>query len=96
MYDYSGYKSLDSEDRAVFRYEVWVDQDGKCEVCLSDIPEPDLFEFTTGTDGVIDHNHKTNKIRGLLCPTCNSGLGMFQDSTSVLYRAAEYLSKNRG
>jgi len=39
----------------------------------------------------IDHNHTTQKVRGLLCPTCNRGLGLFQDSTEVLEKALDYL-----
>jgi len=39
----------------------------------------------------IDHNHETNKIRALLCRTCNSGLGMFKDSLGLLRNAGQYL-----
>lgn len=42
---------------------------------------------------VVDHNHKTNKIRGLLCDLCNKGLGAFKDNTDSLNRAAKYLDK---
>ena len=43
----------------------------------------------------VDHNHKTGKIRGLLCSACNIGLGMLQDSESLLMTAAEYLHDSR-
>lgn len=45
---------------------------------------------------VIDHDHKTNKIRGILCDGCNKGLGCFKDSPYDLYSAAQYLEKHRG
>lgn len=41
----------------------------------------------------IDHQHKTNKIRGLLCIKCNAGLGDFMDSKELLLRAAIYLEE---
>ena len=39
----------------------------------------------------IDHCHKTGKIRGLLCESCNLGLGKFKDSEELLKKAIEYL-----
>ena len=44
----------------------------------------------------VDHNHETNKIRGLLCHHCNIGLGNFRDSTTLLSVAIEYLERTDG
>lgn len=41
----------------------------------------------------IDHNHSTNKIRGLLCSKCNQGLGFFYDNIGLMEKAIEYLKK---
>ena len=41
----------------------------------------------------VDHDHETNLFRGLLCASCNLGLGLFQDDPSVLEKAREYLNK---
>lgn len=41
----------------------------------------------------IDHCHTTGKIRGLLCSSCNRGLGLFNDNEVSLMRAADYLKE---
>ena len=42
---------------------------------------------------VVDHNHETGAIRGLLCSQCNKGLGHFGDSAKTIENAARYLTK---
>ena len=51
-----------------------------------------------GVDGkgkalAVDHSHVSGKIRGLLCGSCNNGLGFFQDSPELCESAAEYLRR---
>jgi len=53
----------------------------KCEICGS------------SKRLVIDHDHATMKIRGVLCHWCNVGLGFFQDDAGKLEKAIEYLLK---
>jgi hypothetical protein len=70
-------------------YKVLLDrQDGRCAICGR--PESELT-----IDHDHDHCHNSNGcrdcIRGLLCGTCNTGLGKFGDDPAILLRALSYL-----
>jgi hypothetical protein len=39
----------------------------------------------------VDHDHKTGKVRGLLCHPCNAALGLTRDDPSILRAMIEYL-----
>jgi hypothetical protein len=41
---------------------------------------------------VVDHDHETEKVRGVLCTMCNTGLGKLGDNVEGLTRALEYLN----
>ena len=43
----------------------------------------------------LDHNHATGELRGVLCNTCNNGLGKFGDDPAAVELAAAYL-RERG
>lgn len=62
-------------------------QTGKCAICET---------TPNGTRLAIDHDHSSEKVRGLLCNSCNQGLGRFKDRPELLLRAASYLAKSRG
>ncbi len=42
---------------------------------------------------VVDHNHETGKIRGLLCHLCNCGIGHFKENINSLENAINYLKQ---
>lgn len=42
----------------------------------------------------LDHCHTTGKVREILCPRCNKGLGSFRDSEEFLMNAITYLRKH--
>lgn len=39
----------------------------------------------------VDHDHVSQEVRGILCNSCNIGLGMFRDDEALLRSAIEYL-----
>jgi hypothetical protein len=43
----------------------------------------------------IDHDHDSNEVRGVLCRSCNGGLGLFKDSIDLLLKAASYLESKK-
>jgi hypothetical protein len=59
-------------------------QQGKCAICEKDI------SFNRSRINV-DHCHETDKVRGLLCSGCNTGLGHLGDNLAGLQRAVTYL-----
>ncbi len=63
-------------------------QQGLCAICK----RPEVSQRAGRVRSLaIDHNHKTGKVRGLLCQKCNLALGNFQDSSDVLLSAIAYL-----
>lgn len=58
-------------------------QNNKCSICN------EVFNKTPN----VDHNHKTNKIRGLLCGNCNRMLGLAKENIITLNNAINYLKK---
>ena len=60
-------------------------QDHKCAICHSTDPKGNGSRFA------VDHDHKTGKVRGLLCGPCNMGIGKLGDDIALLTAAIEYL-----
>ena len=53
--------------------KLFEEQNKKCYLCEKEL---ELFKGISG--GMIDHNHKTGKVRGILCNHCNSIVGGFE------------------
>lgn len=70
--------------------EMLESQNHLCSICQ----KPEVVKHhSTGKPSrlVVDHNHATNTVRGLLCTKCNKGIGLLGDDPENLIRAAEYL-----
>lgn len=74
---------------------AWVDmtlkdQEGKCAIC---------GVAMTGENRKlvphVDHCHDTGLVRGLLCQSCNVGLGRFEDNVDRLEAALRYLRQHK-
>ena len=57
------------------------EQDGACRICRK---KPRTRRLA------VDHDHKTNEVRGLLCSRCNEGLGRFEWDEKVLTNLIVY------
>ena len=66
--------------------ETLKSQGGVCAVCSN--------QCSAGRSLAVDHNHDTGQTRGLLCSTCNRGLGYFKDRVELLRAAIIYLEKH--
>lgn len=67
--------------------ELLKNQNYKCGVCKKQI------DIHTAN---IDHDHKTNKVRGLLCKACNFLVGTFENRIALLMQAGRYLYSSGG
>ena len=61
-------------------------QIGKCDLCKEEIKFRDLY---------IDHDHKTNRFRGVLCSRCNFVLCEEHESIEYFKRVISYLKKQQ-
>lgn len=62
--------------------QMLVSQNGVCAICLLVPNRP-----------CVDHCHKSGKFRGILCSSCNRGLGFFHDNVEYLKSAIDYLGR---
>lgn len=70
-----------------------LDAQGGCKICGTDVVFSGKVGATTG-QAVIDHCHNSGKVRGILCGSCNVGLGKFKDDTIILEKAIDYIKSS--
>lgn len=81
---YADYRIKQRYGLSPYEYSVLESQQkGACRICLA--PNKPL---------VVDHDHATGVVRGLLCRECNIGIGMLNDSVIKVSAALEYLKES--
>lgn len=70
---------------------MWNNQNGRCAACS----EPETATWNNIVKLLaVDHNHRTGKVRALLCQRCNCALGNIGDSIERLKNLINYLESN--
>lgn len=64
--------------------EMFNSQGGKCKICS-------IHQSKLNRRLAVDHCRSTSKVRGLLCDTCNRGIGFLKESQEILEAAIKYL-----
>jgi uncharacterized CHY-type Zn-finger protein len=62
---------------------IKMSQNNKCAICNDELKK----------HAHIDHDHKTGKVRAILCLECNTGLGKFKENPKIFKSALKYLQK---
>lgn len=71
-------------------YKAMIEKNnGLCPICGVLL----IFDSKEGNAAVVDHNHDSGKVRGVICNKCNRGLGLLVNK-DILLKAAEYLKEN--
>lgn len=71
-------------------YRIFTEQKGVCAICGKKetwVLRGKIVELS------VDHDHRTGKVRGLLCHKCNPGLGNFNDSPKLMEKAIAYVRR---
>jgi len=92
---YQKYKKTIRNENLIKKFGITLDeynrmltsQGGVCKICGK--------VEKTNKDLAVDHCHNTNKIRGLLCSSCNIGIGCFKESINTLKIAIKYLENHQ-
>lgn len=81
------YSKIKSYGISIDKYnELFKEQRGRCAICNKHQSELSRGLF-------VDHDHKDNTVRGLLCSKCNSAIARFSDNEYLLLSSLSYLLK---
>jgi len=88
------YKNLAKQYQIKYKFKLSIEdwnkmynnQNGCCAIC-------EIHQDKLNKNLAVDHDHKTGKVRGLLCQTCNTAIGLLKDNIEILNKAIKYLNK---
>jgi Recombination endonuclease VII len=98
-YNQSEKGKLKNKDSALkYQYKITLEQynkmvekqGGVCVICRKPPQGKNIYDYVLH----VDHNHTTDKVRGLVCYHCNLVLAHARDNSTLLRKAADYLDKN--
>lgn len=69
--------------------KMLIQQNNSCKICGNEFTGIPPFRPH------VDHDHQTNKIRGLLCNNCNVGIGMLNDDPTTIRNAIKWIQKGK-
>ena len=86
-------------NRIVSTYGIGVDefldrfasQKHQCKICHRDLV---LFSSSKVEAPVVDHDHDTGAVRGILCHTCNIAVGYLEKDKARTFRCLRYIFRN--
>lgn len=67
--------------------ELLAEQCAVCAICGGGEADARLYKLH------VDHDHATGQVRGLLCGSCNTGIGLLKDDPIRLELALAYLRR---
>jgi DNA-binding transcriptional MerR regulator len=73
-------------------HDLLAKQNARCAIC-NVASNKENWQNDTTQHFDVDHNHKTGKIRGLLCRRCNICIGYIDDCLPLLAKIKAYLEK---
>ena len=78
-------RRIDKSEVQGIRNRIKAKQGNVCAICGR--------AFTKADYPVLDHDHDTGEVRGLLCHRCNAVLGLATDNIEIFRTAIEYLDR---
>mgnify|MGYP003626547506 CR=1 FL=1 len=83
-----GYRLKELYNITIDQYnKMFTDQKGCCKIC-------ERHQSKLSKRLGVDHNHTTGKVRGLLCDSCNTNIGKYNEDTKILNKMIEYIKEH--